>query len=494
MPLYFSLTLLENDPQQTHIRIELEDEYDDRGIARALERNQYVSRVRLRPPVRNNRTWDHLCRVLATRGNLEQFVLFDHEVHFETSSVPAERIRPILQAIQQNTSVCAVEFDFRLLSAQDICTFLDTASHVTDFTVRRCYWPEGAQGARDIAAALQRNTNIETLNLLDIRHSLVPILEGLGSNACVQKLVMAHLDYAEATRNALQGLLESSTASVQHLELKGTNLRGVSFRPVAQGLIHGSNVTDITLNSCYFCDAGSLLTLNDIYDRKQNLRALAIKNCSCSTELQLLQQTPLSALRHPYSSLRRLHLQGVPTSVLSDDSFRVLLEAVTASKLESFFITVIPSPGRIQVLADTIPSMKVLRELLIQFQFGGYNNLDPCEFGGYNNVDHMKQTICKAVKKNYFLQSVKYQDDDDDNPVDASDNDETLKFYLGRNIRLARWVENPATVPKHLWKEACTLAAKAGPTVLFRLLRKIGPEVLPVGSRKRKRRGQLIES
>ena len=485
MPLFFSLTLLENDPQRTHIKIELEYEYDDRGIARALERNQYVSCVRLRPPVRNNRTWGNLCRVLATRGNLEKFVLFDHEghylfdgVHFQTSSVPVERIRPFLQAIQQNTSVRAVKFDFSLLSAQDICSFLDTASHVTDFTVRGCYWPEGAQGARDVAAALQRNTNIETLNLLDIRHSLVPILEGLGSNTCVRKLVIAHLDFAEATSNALQGLLESSTASVQHLELKGTNLRGVSFRPVAQGLINGSNVTDITLNSCYFCDAGSLLALNDIYDRKQNLRALAIKNCSCSIELQLLHQTPLSALRHPYSSLRRLHLQGVPTSALADQSFRALLEAVTASKLESFFITVIPNPSRDQVLADTIPSMKVLRELVIQF-----------EFGGDNNSDRTKQTICEAVKNNYSLQSVKYQDDDDDNPVDASDNDETLKFYLERNIRLARWVENPDTVPKHLWKEACTLATKAGPTVLFRLLRKIGPEVLPVSSRKRKRRG-----
>jgi len=67
-------------------------------------------------------------------------------------------------------------------------------------------------------------------------------------------------------------------------------------------------------------------------------------------------------------------------------------------------------------------------------------------------------------------------------PFDASDNDETVKFYLERNIR-------PARVPKHLWKEATTLAAKAGPEVLFWLLRKIGPEVLPVRGRKRKRNG-----
>ena len=74
-----------------------------------------------------------------------------------------------------------------------------------------------------------------------------------------------------------------------------------------------------------------------------------------------------------------------------------------------------------------------------------------------------------------------------EDPFDASVDDDKLKFYLERNVRLAQWVENPATVPKDLWKEACTLAAKAGPSMLFRLLRKIGPEVLPVRGRKRKR-------
>ena len=69
--------------------------------------------------------------------------------------------------------------------------------------------------------------------------------------------------------------------------------------------------------------------------------------------------------------------------------------------------------------------------------------------------------------------------------LDASAGDETLKFFLDRNTRLARCVENPETVPKHLWKEACTLASKAGLTMLFRLLRKVGPEVLPVRERKR---------
>ena len=118
-----------------------------------------------------------------------------------------------------------------------------------------------------------------------------------------------------------------------------------------------------------------------------------------------------------------------------------------------------------------------LRVLTVQFGFLGPNERD-----------RMKQTLRQAVKNNFTLQSVKYQFGDR-NPLDASEDDETLKFYLERNICLAQWVENPASVPKHLWKEAATVAAKAGPTMLFRLLRKIGPAVLPIRSRKRKRDG-----
>ena len=106
--------------------------------------------------------------------------------------------------------------------------------------------------------------------------------------------------------------------------------------------------------------------------------------------------------------------------------------------------------GPLRIVADFIPSMKI-QELMIQFGFLGPNERD-----------RMKQTLRQAVKDNYTLQSVKYQFGGR-NPSDASEDDETFQFYLQRNIRLAQWVENPATVPKHLWKEATTLATKAGP-------------------------------
>ena len=219
--------------------------------------------------------------------------------------------------------------------------------------------------------------------------------------------------------------------------------------------------------------------LNQISVRKQNLHTLAIKNCNFRTQTQLFYQALFSALRRADSPLRHFQFSDRYGNRQSDQSFSAFCEAVAVSKLDSFSVEMIDNVQRFTTLTDAIPSMKI-RELHIQF--GGYRS---------NDLDHrMKQTLREAFKDNYSLQSVKYRFGDDDNdPFDSSVDDDKLKFYLERNVRLAQWVENPATVPKHLWKEAVTLATKAGPETLFRLLRKIAPEVLPVRGRKRKRTG-----
>ena len=133
-------------------------------LLRRLEQNQYISYIRLRP-TRRNANWDHLYRVIATRRNLVHFVLFDHPTR--SLRAPAERIHPILQAIQQNASVRFVELVDNFLSSEDLCSFLDAAVHVTDLTLNGCVLTGGEQhGARDVAVALQRNTSIVSLKLL----------------------------------------------------------------------------------------------------------------------------------------------------------------------------------------------------------------------------------------------------------------------------------------------------------------------------------------
>ena len=466
------LLLRQNDPQETSVTIDLNDENDDAVISQALEQNQYISRVRLRLTQRNT-DWDHLYRVLAARRNLVHFVLFDHPSGLLRA--PAARIRPILQAIQQNASVRSFVLADNFVSPEDLCSFLDATVHVTDLTLNHCDLTGGAHGARDIAAALQRNTSIVSLKLLSINDLLDSILEGLVANTCVRNVIIGCGVLLEAIGNALQGLLES-TRSIQHLELFGTSLGEESFRVVAHGLINRSSVTGITLNQCYIQDEGSIRLLNQIFVRKQNLHTLAIKTCFFGTQTQQFYQALFSALRRADSPLR--HFQSDDRySRLSDQSFSTFCQAVAVSKLDSFSVGMIESEQHFTALTDAIPSMKI-RELHIQF-------------GGYNDLDHRrKQTLREAFKDNYSLQSVKYRFGDDDNdPFDSSVDDDKLKFYLERNIRLAQWVENPATVPKQLWKEATTLATKAGPETLFRLLRKIAPEVLPVRGRKRKRTG-----
>ena len=87
---------------------------------------------------------------------------------------------------------------------------------------------EGAQGTRDVAAAFQRNTNIAKLNLVGLGDFLDPVLEGLVSHSSLRELVLGRIHLKEETSNLLQGLLESSTGSIQHLGLNGTILHGTN--------------------------------------------------------------------------------------------------------------------------------------------------------------------------------------------------------------------------------------------------------------------------
>ena len=112
-----------------------------------------------------------------------------------------ERIRPILQAIQQNNSVRFVELCGNFFSPEDLCSFLDAAVHVTDLTLHNCVLTGGEHGARDVAGALQRNTNIVTLKLCWIDAFLDPILEGLVLNTSVKNLVLsATVPFQEAAQ------------------------------------------------------------------------------------------------------------------------------------------------------------------------------------------------------------------------------------------------------------------------------------------------------
>ena len=104
---------------------------------------------------------------------------------------------------------------------------------------------EREQGARDLAAALQRNTNIETLELEDLEDIYtVPILEGLRSNVSVKTFIFSPGEsISDAALPCIQHLLESTT-SIQRFELHGHPSAEISF---AQ-LLKPSQAVNVCLN------------------------------------------------------------------------------------------------------------------------------------------------------------------------------------------------------------------------------------------------------
>ena len=99
----------------------------------------------------------------------------------------------------------------------DISTFLDNASSITSFCLHGYYVLEPAtqdQGTIDLVAALQRNANINSLELrrLDDLY-VIPILEGLRLNTSVKTFIFGSWNNVSGeASHAIQHLLESSTS------------------------------------------------------------------------------------------------------------------------------------------------------------------------------------------------------------------------------------------------------------------------------------------
>ena len=145
--------------------------------------------------------------------NLE--TVFVQDVNFPRAS--ADQAFPFLLAIQQNPKVQTVRLDCLQLSGTSFASFLDSATSVTALALCRCGM-EAPGGARAIADALQRNTNIETLlldRLSDI--DLHPILNSLASNTGVQELVFRNVNSLGESSLALRRLLQT-TMTIRQFE------------------------------------------------------------------------------------------------------------------------------------------------------------------------------------------------------------------------------------------------------------------------------------
>jgi len=280
---------------------------------------------------------------------------------------------------------------------------------------------ERERGARNLAEALQRNSNIETLELRWIDSvNVAPILQSLGTNTMLKTLIVGPKPQSvDEVSTALQYLVERNT-TIHAIEMMGWHFSETWFRPLAQSIIQSGSVSKLSFTSCSFTDAVSRQLFESIIQTKSNLHSLTLVVGS----------------------------QMFPNIL----TFRAFLDAVSKSKLVRLHVRSIEGWLQFEALTICIPAMKV-QDLVLAFFHVGHN---------------AKQELLQAIKRNFSLRSLEakfyHRDAFDDNDK------ERLNFFFNRNERLAQWVENPSTVPRHLWPEALKLAMEAGKDTLFRSL------------------------
>jgi len=457
--------LRENDPAKLLIRIDLSDEPSDADLAQALERNLFVTDIILGlKGVQRADDWNSLVRVIATRANLEKVKVLG-AVSVDQRHAPAALVCSILRAIQQNTAIRNVEF-VRLRLPTDLSTFLEL-SLIKNFWLGNCDMnpSERQQRAGSLAVALQRNTNIETLNLRRLADIyFIPIMESLRFNTSVKTFVFSScVSFSDAAAQALQHLLESTT-SIQRFEL----LNEVTYSeillraPIAQAITGSEYISELRFSEVNFLDRNSLAELQSILLNKRNLTSLCLHRCRFGGGQ--VHEDIISMLLRPNSLLRCFEIQSrrssyetleALASVFPRMQFENLVRAIKKSKLENFSIGRIETHLQLQTLTQSIPSMRI-RELVVSFER---------QF----RREHM-QNFLLAVKNNFSLRSVKGEIGDEFSAEDKK----TLAFYANRNECLDQWVNKPEMVEhQKLWPDALGLAEKAGPSALFSGLRSV---------------------
>ena len=389
--------LRQNDPARTRFYIRLCDETTDANLAEALEQNPFVTDIRLDVEREQRADWNSLMRVIATHANLEKVKLWD-AVRAERRNAPAALVRSILQAMEQNTSIQTVEL-INLHLPTYISTFLDNASAIKSFCLYNCDMEptEREQGARSLATAFQRNTNIESLDFCRLASIYtIPILEGLRSNVSLKHFMFlpcGSFSDAALSHGELQGLLESTT-SIQKFELGHATFSERQFSSIAQAITGSECVSELKFLRCTFRDQSSTAQFRSILQNKQNLTSLCLAYCNFGREQ--VHGDIISILLRPDSLLQCFEfqcdhpLEGAFRGV----QYKNLLQAIEKSKLERFKIGIVQSQPHLLALTEFIPLMK-LKELEVVLG------------DGFADVEAVRQDLHSAIKNNFSLRSVK---------------------------------------------------------------------------------------
>ena len=477
--------LRQNDPARKSIRILLMLESSDAALAQALEQNPFVTDIVLNLGGVQRTDWDSLVRVIATRASLGKVQLKDSRYSRPMNAL----VRSICRAISQNRAIRSVGFQFLRLPIDTISTCLGgSTSTITSFSVCGLHMEptEREPGARSLALALQRNTNIETLELNSLEDIYaIPILEALRSNTSLKTFIVSPtsiMHFSDATSHALHQLLESTT-SIQRFELRQAPFSDrYRFRLIAQGIINSECLSELKLSWCQFMDHESFAQLQSILQDKRNLTSLCLHGCSFDGEQ--VHSDIISLLSQPDSPVQCFEYQsyGNLERAFPGVQFKNLLQVVPNCKLlERFSIGSIQTQQQLQTLMQSIPLMHI-RDLEVVF-----------EGQSWREDANSRQNLLQAVKNNFRLRSVKVGlciNHSSSDFFDSDDDKQRLALYAIRNKSLDQWVDNPEIVEQRkVWPEALNLAQKAGPNALFRGLHSVLERdyVSLPGGRKRKR-------
>ena len=492
--------LRQNDPANMCIRIRLQDESSDADLAQALEQNPFVTEIDIE---------------LGARGvarRLEFIAACDCNACQSRKSGIAGFIR---SRVENSTRVCSRVFasdsaeHFHTKCGDGICCVfppiylrlwtMRPQSHRSGLAVT-C---DGEQGARSLAVALQRNTNIETLELssLDGIYA-VPILESLRSNTFLKTFKWDGNDLGGEIAPAHQRLLESTT-SIQTIMFRDVDFSEWQFPLIAQAITNSECVSELDFSHCHFDDQSSMTQLQSILQNKRNLTTLHLHRCGYGLDdvydgRGQLREDIISILSRPDSQLRcfefQTHVSFQPLErVFPGIQFKNLLQAIQKSKLlERFSIGTIVNLHQLQTLTQSIPSMH-MRELEIRFWADEGSDDEDDEEGEFSR-ETIRQDLLHAVKNNFSLRAVKAEmltgNDESDDLFERAEDKQRLAFYVNRNESLDQWVDHPVTVEQQkLWPAALGLAERAGPDALFRGLHSVlGRDYVSLpGGRKRKR-------
>jgi len=267
--------LRQNDPAMKSIRIWLHFKTSDPALAQALEQNPFVRVIAMDLKGVQQTDWKSLLCVIATRANLEKVILFDAS-NVEDRTAPAGLVRAFLHAIQQNTAIRNVSLLFLRLPTE-ISTFVDNASAITSFKLHKCDMEPGEreQGVRSLAVAIQRNTNIERLELNNFEDSYtIPMLEGLRSNVSLKSFAFSPcVPFSDAASRAIISVISQPGSMLRCFEFeKGTSLEEVFTDIQCENLLQG-----IKKSKLERFRIGSIVNLRQLQTLTESIPSMKLK-------------------------------------------------------------------------------------------------------------------------------------------------------------------------------------------------------------------------